>query len=677
MFTVIFCDKNIIKDCEEKYSLFLSPLSAGDYAFCQWNPDGATPVEMMPGIEELVKNKPDWRAVIVLSRESYGYANISKRNPFDFNGFRNLRALPGTVDELKQYRESKIEAYRTALTNPLLRLACWLCEPPIKEAPAQPDVRIEALASALPADYFELLEQENADPYQVESDFCDCVKYSLISEIWSEDTVHFNLPKQVICIAERHFDSDRIDAADAWKNRDEFEYRDFIEPNLYPAKLRYLLFDMHYCGRERKSDEYLNFLSFLLIFASNEYPHDAVKAYRIYRVHCDNDHTTLSRALSIYDTKLSLTQSHIRKQIKALGEAEHEPLSSQEMESDFLADYDVTVRQFEEASPKDIQVDKHFVHLATDRPESEELSWISRHGKSKKAFIKFLKEPRRAVRRAAEDVRKHDTFETERVFDMNSFQIEDLEEKTASDELEMVSVRTQDIYDTDAYKKRIDTEGKRVAKHISFRMSAKTILIVTAIALSAYFVGFVPMFFTSLNSSKSFVFSLVLALCAVGLLGIAGMIALIVFKCMLKRDVRNYNIAMSKMVGELHALMDLFSRYLTHVKGFMKRTWLLNKRNEGIPEETMECRILKKHIRDIDEVRNKNRLLFREYTILDYGGGYDPYAFDFSKTETYRYDFPYEEIGTRTIPFIQTGNNVEIPIDFISGITLSREELYE
>ncbi|MBO5934609.1 MAG: hypothetical protein J6Q94_03875 [Clostridia bacterium] len=677
MFTVIICDEKIKKDCEERYSLFLSPLAKGNFAFCTWNPFGVTPDEMFIGLPELVRNVPEWRAVIVLNAESYGYGNISKRNPFDYTGFHNLRALPENAAELEEYRNKRLESYSSAVYNPLLKSACWLCEPPIKEDTVEIDPELIELAREMPEDYFDILKMKNIDPYNVESDICEKTKYQVLSTLWKADSVLFNLPKQVVCISERHYDSRREEAADAWKHHDEFEYTEFVEPNMYPAKLRYLLFDINYCNGERKIDEYINFLSFLLVFASNEYPVDAIKAYRIYKVNCVTDRSALSRALSIYDSKLSATQVYIRQQIRELGNNVHNPATDAEMDNYYLGEFPVNVTQFEEVDTKPIYTDSEFAQLATDKPGIEAVAWAERFKTSKKSFVKFLKEPRRSVKRAVDATRSQLTIDSEDVFYMTDFQLEDIAEKINNDEQDMVSIVTEDIYNTERYKKRIDDEGDRVAKHISLRMRAKTIAIIMGIAVGTYFIGFLPMFFSNLNTAKSMLFSLIVTAVSVGLVAAAGFVALLVFRYLLKKSVKNYNIAMSHMIGELRNAMDTFGQYLTHFKGYMKRTSIFKRLHENEKAETIEERILHKHLMDIDEVRNHNRLIFREYEFVDMGNSYNPYVFDFTKPESYNYDFPYSEIADRRIVFIQNGNKIVVPIDFIKEITITREELYD
>ena len=677
MFTVIICDEKIKKDCEERYSLFLSPLAKGNFTFCSWNPFGGTPDEMFPGLPEIVRNVPDWRAVIVLNAESYGHGNISKRNPFDFTGFNNLRELPETAAELEEYRNKRLEAYSSAVYNPLLKTACWLCEPPVREDNVEIDPELIELAREMPEDYFDILNAKNIDPYNVESDICEKTKYQILSTLWKADSVMFNLPKQVVCISERHYDTRRDEAKDAWKHHDEFEYTDFVEPNMYPAKLRYLLFDINYCNGERKIDEYINFLSFLLVFASNEYPVDAIKAYRVYKVNCNTDRAALSRALSIYDSKLAATQVRIRQQIRDLAENVHQPATDAEMDDYYLSDYRVNVSQFEETDTKPIYTDSRFVQLATDKPGVESAAWNTRFKASKKAFVKFLKEPRRSVKRAVETTRAQLSIDSDEVFYMTDFQLEDIAEKINFDEQEMVSIVTEDIYNTEKYKKRIDDEGDRVAKHISLRMRAKTIAIIMGIAVGTYFVGFLPMLFSNLNTTKSMLFSLIVTAVSVGLVAVAGFIALLVFRFMLKKSVKNYNLAMKGMIGELRNAMDTFGQYLTHFKGYMRRTSIFKKLGENEKAETIEERVLRKHIMDIDEVRNHNRLIFREYEFTDMGTSISPYTFDFTKPESYNYDFPYNEIADRKIVFIQNGNDIVVPIDFIKEITTTREELYD
>jgi dGTP triphosphohydrolase len=54
MFTVVICNRAVVDDCKSKYAIYLKPfLEKSGYAFCRWDPKGATLAEAVPDLYEL------------------------------------------------------------------------------------------------------------------------------------------------------------------------------------------------------------------------------------------------------------------------------------------------------------------------------------------------------------------------------------------------------------------------------------------------------------------------------------------------------------------------------------------------------------------------------------------------------------------------------------------------
>ena len=61
MFTVIFADKKTLNLFEET-KMFFGPLyNKNEIAFCEWDEDGETFDEMVPGLYDLIEYKKEWR----------------------------------------------------------------------------------------------------------------------------------------------------------------------------------------------------------------------------------------------------------------------------------------------------------------------------------------------------------------------------------------------------------------------------------------------------------------------------------------------------------------------------------------------------------------------------------------------------------------------------------------
>ena len=54
----------------------------------------------------------------------------------------------------------------------------------------------------------------------------------------------------------------------------------------------------------------------------------------------------------------------------------------------------------------------------------------------------------------------------------------------------------------------------------------------------------------------------------------------------------------------------------------------------------------------------------------------EPYDYDFTAMRSYEYEIPYVRVN-RDIDFLQQGNIVNIPVDYVKSISLKREELYD
>ena len=55
----------------------------------------------------------------------------------------------------------------------------------------------------------------------------------------------------------------------------------------------------------------------------------------------------------------------------------------------------------------------------------------------------------------------------------------------------------------------------------------------------------------------------------------------------------------------------------------------------------------------------------------------DSYPYDFTRPVDFQYPIPYEQMQASRIEFMQRGNMVEIPVDFVKRVHIRREDLYD
>ena len=130
------CDEHIIKDCYHKYHIYLKPfLDIDNFAFCAWNPQADTLDEALPRLKEIIQHKKEWRAIVVNDSSTWGFDKVNKRNPFDFVNSKKKNYQFSSFEQIKSFRESENELLDLALSNPLTKLAIWLCGTPVNTSP--------------------------------------------------------------------------------------------------------------------------------------------------------------------------------------------------------------------------------------------------------------------------------------------------------------------------------------------------------------------------------------------------------------------------------------------------------------------------------------------------------------------------------------------------------------
>lgn len=686
MFTVVISSKKVREDCQKKYSRFLEPLFDSEkFAFCDWDIRGDSPESAVPGLKYLAAEHKEWRAVIVEDCFETDEGKIlsdelrKQRNPFEYVKCYDSVDDIRTPEDAAAFREKKYAAYEKAAENPLFRLGTWLCDGCIK---TDPEVSEEILSVSENCDeaYGEWLKKTGNDIADIEYELSRKKKYDLIREIWNPDEINFIKPQEVLCIAPRTFDDDKLLARLAWAKTNEFEYSSFYETNLYPDKLRYLVFDIPNHNHQNYEAEYVNFLSFLLIFAGNEYPRDALRPNRVYNVNCANDDEALSDFLSIYDYKLSLTESYISGKINELNHHAPQLLTNDELEDLYLYDSEVQVQLDDDFDMDLLHAESKGIGLSEDCPVDEMGFWNSQYCRIIKNFKLFMKQPRRALKRSAEYVRDNDTANLEKASAINEFQEEDIEEKLYEDERKMIESRIESVCNTKAYFKAFSENDKKVRRVIRTRMTKKTTVLLSIAVLLVYFVGFIPLFASNLEEDGALGIAAKMTLCAVGALALIGFICLFYLRSKLVTEIRSFNLRMTNVIESVMAGMNNAAEYLGKVCDVLRINSVLNYLHRDHDDTSIQCSVYKNHIAQIEKERRECGYIFNKFiTKKEVPDCVDiePYNFDFSRDCEYEYKIPENIWDSRTIEFMQSDNLIEVPVNFVKSIRVEREELFD
>jgi len=680
MFTVIICDEHIINDCHNKYYIYLKPfLDNEEFAFCKWDTSGNTLNEAVPELKEIIGNKNEWRAIIVNDSSTWNFEAVNKRNPFNYVDSINNKSNFETGEQIRAFRENEDVMLEKAFTNPLMKLSVWLCGSPIESMPnicytGYEDVIENILDEKV---YREKADELNITAQEIELDRIRLKRYEKLSHTFGSDAELFNPPQKVLALAERTKDVRREIAESAWIKHMEHDYSQFYIENLYSEKLRYLICDVSYLKGKHNEAQYFNFLTVMLLLAVNESPSGVLRANRVYSLNVKIDSECVRELCNQYNSKLNATLSEISNESRRLMEKQNKPVDRDTAEFYFETGVTVPVN-IESFFDEDNLMAKHNeIGLAKDCPGDEFAYWNDQYSTIEKMFVKYLREPRRAVKVAVKD--KFPTMnknEDERAARLSEFQKENVLDILNEEEQNMISTKTTHLYNTAEYKQQMEEADKVIRRGISQRMTKKKTIKVALIAALAYFFGFIPLFIGNLNNTSSFLFSLGMTGITIALFLLVGLCTLFVFKNRLVNRFKHFNYVMSGILDEIQGSLNTFSVYLSSACNVMREFSVLES-----TENTYEKKqnILKNHRRIILEKVKEVNELFANYIdndTLDTKRMVQPYDFDFTIMKDYQYEMPYSEIE-KSIVFMQEGNEIAVPVDYLEAVIAEREELYD
>lgn len=702
MYTVVIAEQEHLDGIQE-HSAFLLPFMKGkNIAFCAWDTEGQTLETAVPSLSEAVSRHAEWRAVIVCNEQG-----LKQQNPFnivsyqipertddsvpeseqtggedqpqdqvseqkELSNYEKQQLINDAIEEyhrkkkeilrdfLQSNRENKHKAYDEASQQPLTRLVTFLCESPVIEGGRNKTAEDDP-------EYEEYLEN------------CK-YKESLREKIIAGREVTFSYPKEVICLAKRTCNDYPGRLSSIWNPHLEMEYSQFYDWNMYYDKMRYLVFDILPKSHQDYAFQYIRFLYLVLILATYGPAEGALNPNRVYRVECENDETALRRLIVSYDERLKLTDEQLQREIYAIESKERPRLTDRDASSIFCANVTVPVTVDSSFERSDLYSDTRQFGLSGNCPAEESAVWEADYKRSRKSLHYFLKQPRRALKRATESLKALSVVDLERVPELNRFQVEDVEEYVSTAEVKMSRMQTSDFYDVSRYDKQLEEADKVVRDKIETRMTKTATIVLGVIALVLFAIGYLPLIFNNLGNVITIGTAIIFLALVLGVLAGVALICLFFLRRALRQKVDEYNGTMNGIVSEVDQSMTDFSRYLGYAGNVMRGMSVLKYyRNHTDPEET-KARVRKKHQMDIRQLRAELQDTFGQYLtdpdVID-KEGVRPYPYNFDREVDFKYPLPYTDKEATTIRYMKPGNQITLPVDFVQSITTRLEELYD
>ena len=716
MFTVVICSKSFFGSVKSNFSYITDIIANNpDCAVCLWDTEADSYEDALPELENIIAGKSKWRAVVVQEAETFSKDYINKRNPFDVVGsvkvlqdfgenrvFKEIDELAAaenadeetvaaalseidalsaeSAERIREYRSIKSENYRKAVNTPLTKLGLWLYGIPANLRPEEAEIWPEGLIDAserLDREYFTMLFDNRILASEVEQYRSRVSKYLLLSEKFENGAKVERKPESVIVLSERNAErADDIFRSSAIAH-EELEYSNFCDDNIYCDGMRFVFFDVRYENNIRSTTDYLSFISLVPCFAENEAPDGVLVAGKVYRSDAVMNKRAVNTLFARYYEKLRKTRMILMSSYRKQQEfREKKGMSQDEARELFESDVTVPVIIREGPDRGEFMAESKKIGLANDCPQDEQQYWYGQVSEITKKFIRYLKEPRRSLKTAVKnDFRDKSIIDDERIWQLSEFQRDDIRDRLLEEEQMMIETATESIFNTEKYTRRLDDADKEVRKNIGRRMSRKKTLAVSAIAIAAYLFGFVTLIFENFAYEDTIKNALLIVLLCIVVFALCGFCYICLMRKRLKDRIYHFNMEMSGVLTSIDSTMKAFSIYLSHACNVMREFSVFNRFRQT---EDRKLNIMKKHIHDLDVRVEQAKEMVAQYNVDEYifDEYVAPYHYDFTLMENYTYDMPYNE-RDKSIEFLLKGNIVEISVDYIDKITLTREELYD
>lgn len=684
MFTVIIAEQDHLDQIQE-YKAFLAPfLKNKEVALCRWIPGADELNDAIPDLQSTVAGHALWRALVLCDKEG-----IHQRNPFDLVSC-DIPPRPDKTDDAEAdlrgmdvYLESvaaiKRDAYQKAAGKPLTRLGTWLCDDPMISSgvPQIPEGDIDEMIRIRPHEYaeYKLLQEYHREAVE---------KAEIRKEIRGSVKLTIEKPAEFIAMSLRTIEETEDMLISGWNEHEEQDYSRFWERNLYFERMRFMIYDIPEEKHSEYPAAYLSFLYSLLILASNDTGDAGMRPNRVYRLESRNNDKVLGKLLGRYDNKLDATFKLLEVRKDDLRHQYSPELTDKEARDIFFSSMPVYVMVGDKDSTEKLYVERDRIGLASDCPGDQAAEWGEKRHESEKAFQLFLKQPRKAIRRASSEIHMKKKVDYGMVSQLNEFQIDDLSDHTALEEVDMVSHRIFDVNHTEQYEKRLEEADQNVKKTIEKRMTRKTVLILGGSVLLVCLLAMIPAMINPAGLNVATIGTAFMLMAgAVGIMTLVGIVSLFCLRLPVRRAYKDYNRTMRENVRDIHRSMDMYSDYLTHACNVMRGFDVMNYLQEHEGEGTYGIRLLEKHQQDILETRTELREIFGKYLpqknmlLEEDDEAPDTFDYDFTRPVDYKYPILFSADQQETIQFLRSGKMIEVPVGFIESLTLRREELYE
>ena len=671
MHTVIILSKNSSELLKDYRFLFRPFIEKGVVSFCDWNESGTDLTASVPDLYKLIRGRLKWRAVVIDTEPAFGRKNgpvPDEKNPFDY---------PDEVQDAAAPRPSRV---------PIIRLTHMLCgypSSPVRNFEDGYEYTDHITGKVKRVRASELSEDEF---YDLAAQYKEGLRRIYLEEEVPEETVLARKaleekysfldvrPQEVYLISTRRHPDDEDHIYSSWKSPFEMESSDFCRRNNYPGNCRFLCAEITNPENSKYMKELMEFWLAVLTVTVNPIPASTLQAYKLYRLGVRISDAALSDMLNEHLNKMEAAYAFVQERLRM------KPEYSFEEEEEIVEKQHIPVI-FEGTSGTDLFIDTGHVGLSRGCPDDELLYWNSQIREKQGLIDKFLKAPRRAIDRASQHVKSQADSFFDDDYELDRFQIADLEDEIDTLELQVLTSDTHSVIDEQRIRKELNKVDKQVRKDIDARMRKSVVIGTGVVFLLIYMIGYFPYMFNSLRlGGIQFLASFGLTAAAVALSSAGGFVALFLLRRKLVRSMERFNGLMKELIRNVNGSAKKFEQYFSVLCTFMKAQSVYvgaTRKSDKVSSRISRLRTHKQALAVSIERDEEIAAVFGIKRAADFEKHVTRF-FDEDKPPQDNSLYYYEADGGRTeIPLNTAGDMVKAPYRFVAGLTIEREDIYE
>ena len=672
MFTVIIQSKHSSDLLRDFKFLFKPFVDNGAIAFCDWNESGTDVRSSVPDLYNIVKGKKEWRALILNTDSVYDYKGAvrpNRSNPFDYSR-ADLEDMP---------HESPI---------PLIRLSHIIggySAVPVKDFEKGFEYTDEESGAKIRICESDLTEEEK---HRLSIDHCDSLTSIYIEKEENPDKLRLQAelsekysftdirPTEILLVATKKKieDNEKSRIVDSWKDHLEMTSSSFWERNKYPNNCRFLFYDITNTDNSLYQKELTEFWLSVLTLSINRITASTLQAYRLYKLHIDISNEELNKTLNTHLNKMNSAYVFIKEQLKL------RPDYSFDEEEEIVQRQIIPVA-IEKSECKDLYMNFNKIGLCRDYPEDENSFWSSQLRNKRENLDKYLKVPYRAIDKSANKLKqKAESFVGEN-YELDKFQLADLQEFMDDLEKEIVSFGIENVVDKRKINDEICKIDKKVKKEIGLRLKKKSAVVGGLIALAIIFAGYVPYLIRSATiSSGNFFAGFCLTAIVLVLSACGGLAALFLQRKHIISVMKAFNSLMREVANNVRSFAAKFETYFSNICTYMKAQSILDGIHMRKENAMSKYSLLNAHKQALYTAMERDREWISSYGI-NRVDEMIPTVTSFFKAEVIPrenplYYFPIN-CDEEDIPINSTGDCVTSPYKIVEKLWIEREELFD